>query len=312
MSSPSYTQQVESLIDQISKRNAFNCSLAFVSIAVKLKELYENRIVPEPGLTIKLRNQVNEKNEDLKRQLEQIADLKNLLEQNKTLFEEENRIENQIIELEQKEAKIAELKQKKKELEKAENSFKDLDKTIAGLNLQNDELIGRLTENLNGINALLDMYSTQMDKQFKQIIRIAKENLAKINTQSKELLEGIDTNNVKIGADSLDKELDSIISGYNMYAVKVNGIIKELDEIKHKYSDVKNQYQERLEKDIEIYGAIEDPKAFRRNVEEIVGGIEQAISDFEAKIKTITEERSQFSMLDIYEKQYDKINNKSL
>lgn len=310
MSSASYTQQVLNLIDQIKERDFINCALAYKAICEKLDELYSSKISTENHLATKLREQIDANKECIISHNDEIAGLLKLIENNKTLMEEEIQLEEQAKKLKEKKKKIEILIQKKVELEKASNDFGKLDEEIINISLQNDGLVGTLIEKLNNVNTILSTCTTDMDGILEKIIRQTKENLQRIGNQSQSLLEKLDIKPQISVAAILNQELDDLITNYNKYILKINDIKKELEEVSDRYKEIAEQYRERYDKDKEIYGAVEEPAAFKVYLNDSLQKIDAFLLEFESRIKRLIEERRILPMKEIYEKQYDRINNK--
>lgn len=303
MSTTSFTQQVISLIDQIEGRDPINCALAYRAISEKLVELYETIISTDTPLTVKLRDQIEEKRGLIEKHNDTIAKLVEYVENNKAISEEGDQLEKQIEVLEEKKKRIETLILKKEELEKVDNGFEKLDKTIADISLHNDELVNQISGKLEIVNSLLTKYSTIIDTRSQTIIQVTMENLKKINGQTKELLNCLNTRDFETSAEQLDKDLDSQITNYNRYVTKINGIIRELEELETKYNEVDEQYRQRFDKDKEIYGTLEQPAAINSYFEERLNEADSFFVEFESKIKSLVEERKGLSMMDIYKRQ---------
>jgi methyl-accepting chemotaxis protein len=303
MSTTSFTQQVISLIDQIEGRDPINCALAYRAISEKLVELYETIISTDTPLTVKLRDQIEEKRGLIEKHNDTIAKLVEYVENNKAISEEGDQLEKQIEVLEEKKKRIETLILKKEELEKVDNGFEKLDKTIADISLHNDELVNQISGKLEIVNSLLTKYSTIIDTRSRTIIQVTMENLKKINGQTKELLNCLNTRDFETSAEQLDKDLDSQITNYNRYVTKINGIIRELEELETKYNEVDEQYRQRFDKDKEIYGTLEQPAAINSYFEERLNEADSFFVEFESKIKSLVEERKGLSMMDIYKRQ---------
>lgn len=308
MSTTSFTQQVISLIDQIEGRDTINCALAYRAISEKLVELYDAIISTDAPLTVKLRDQIEEKRGLIKKHHDTIAKLVEYVENNKAISEEGDQLEKQIEVLEEKKKRIETLIQKKEKLEKIDNGFEKLDKTIADISLHNDELVNQISEKLEIVNSMLTKYSTKIDTRLQMIIQVTMENLKKINGQTKELLNNLNTRDFETSAEQLDKDLDSRIANYNRYVTKINSIIRELEVLETKCTEVDEQYHQRFDKDKEIYGTLEEPTAINSYLEERLNQAESFFIEFESKIKSLVEERKSLSMMDIYKRQQGPTN----
>ena len=308
MSTTSFTQQVISLIDQIEGRDTINCALAYRAISEKLVELYDAIISTDAPLTVKLRDQIEEKRGLIKKHHDTIAKLVEYVENNKAISEEGDQLEKQIEVLEEKKKRIETLIQKKEKLEKIDNGFEKLDKTIADISLHNDELVNQISEKLEIVNSMLTKYSTKIDTRLQMIIQVTMENLKKINGQTKELLNNLNTRDFETSAEQLDKDLDSRIANYNRYVTKINSIIRELEVLETKCTEVDEQSHQRFDKDKEIYGTLEEPTAINSYLEERLNQAESFFIEFESKIKSLVEERKSLSMMDIYKRQQGPTN----
>jgi chromosome segregation ATPase len=303
MNTPSFTQQIISLIDKIEDRDSVNCALAYRAISERLIGLYNAKISTETGLTEKLKDLIEEKRKKIKTHNGIITELLDFMETNKAISDEAIQLEKQIEVLEEKKKRIESLRQKKEELGKVANDFAILDKTIANINLQNDKLVKQIKEKLETVNSLLTKYSTSIDAQSLKVVQVTKENLNTVNRQSKELLDCLNPKAFESSAEKLDNDLESRIANYNKYVNKINGIIRELEGLESKCEEVEELYRQRFDKDKEIFGTLEGPSAINSYLEETLGDADSFLIEFESKIKSLVEERKSLSLMEIYQKQ---------
>ena len=316
---PTATEKVIALIKEIEQKNPLNCTFAFLRIAEQLTCLYDKSI--ESNILSnkqELQKMIDEATTNIRKRKDTIGQLndkikehENMIKEEKELTDQEDVLNEKYQQLQQRLDDIAVLKKKKAELDKPENDFAHLEEEVKQIKLDNDDFANNLFDMMNRVKVLLEPTNNALSEQLSQVREQSKANLNIIKNQKKDLLELLERQTLKTCSEELDKQLDYIIDEYNKYVVKINEIKKKLDEISEKHESQVKQYNDRFNIDKDIFGAVEDPKAFSRYVDEHLKSMEDVLNAFEGKIKELVEQRNSLPLPEIYKKQVTSHNNDS-
>lgn len=302
---------IRDLIDSMIKQqdNAAICAKAYSEIAEKLDEFYKKKIAPNTASILpKLQQNVEDYKKRINQMIEQNNQLQELVDQEKALEQQENEINSKHQLLEERQKIIEELKKKKQELDKPENQFDSLEMVISSIQLENNKIVEEQTVILERVNNLLNSYTTEIDKRLQDDILKAKENLALLGNKSKEMLKSLDSTPLSTCLQTINKDLDKLIADYNSYVKKIKAISEELRIVEEKHSKIVELYKEQYDEDKDVFGNLEERGNVEKYINEHAKEIENFLKKFEAMLKELIQKRSNLSIPEIYEKQYNKQN----
>ena len=302
---------IRDLIDGIIQQqgNPAICAKAYSEIAEKLDEFYKLKIEPnKTSIQPKLQQNVEELKKKINQTIEQNNQLQELVDQEKALEQQEDEINSKHQLLEERKKIIEELKKKKQELDKPENHFDSLEMVINSIQLENNKIVEEQIVILERVNNLLNNYTTEIDKRLQDDIRKATENIARLSQKSKEVLSSLDSTPLSTCSQTLNKELDKLIADHNAYVEKIKAISEELRIVEEKHSKIVELYKEQYDEDKDVFGNLEERGNVEKYINDHAKEIEDFLKKFEAMLKELIQKRSNLSIPEIYEKQYNKQN----
>lgn len=226
------------------------------------------------------------------------------INENESLINEKEKVENEHNNLVIKIEELEKLKSQRKFIE--HNDLGTIIKDISENSAVISETKDKYNEILYNLNTLLEDEESSQNKQLKQSVLTAINNLKILEEHQKGLLDKLEITTLDTNLTYFKNEVEVLTKDYNTRVEKINGVKEDLDEIKEKHSGIMEVFNLHHLENNNVFGELQRREGVLKHVQSIRDEIKEKLNTYDTEIKTLVDKRDELPIYELKEmKNYD-------